>query len=124
LEQSRHKVQNGHQSASRANAFDRFTNRKWDNDPMGNPVQDTASVGMSTQPITVRELMGEHLNYQFNGDLCAERCKGESRGIGGGPHANVEVLGRGQELHTDAIAAIESLMVVRDALRKLAAVMA
>ena len=62
LEQSRHKVQNGHQSASRANALDRFTNRKWDNDPMGNPVQDMASVGMSTQPIAVAVFIGKDLN--------------------------------------------------------------
>jgi len=41
-------------------------------------VQDKASVGMTTQSITVREFMGEDLNYQFNGDLCAERCKGEN----------------------------------------------
>jgi hypothetical protein len=89
---------------------------------MGNPVQDKASVGMTTQSITVREFMGEDLNYQFNGDLCAERCKGENLGIGGRPYANVEVSGRGQGLHTDPIeAATGSLMVVRDALPKLAA---
>ena len=84
-------------------------------------MQDKASVGMTTQPIAVRESMGEDVSYQFNGDPCAERCKGENRGIGGGPYADVEVSGRGQELLTDPIeAAIESLMVVRDALRKLA----
>jgi len=49
-----------------------------DNDPMGNPVQDKASVGMSTRPVTVQEFMGEDLNHQFTGDLCAERRKGES----------------------------------------------
>jgi hypothetical protein len=89
---------------------------------MGTPMQDKASVGMSTRPITVRGFMGEDLNYQFNGDLCAERCKGENLGIGGGPYAHVEASGRGPELHTDPLeAAIESLLVVRDALRKLAA---
>ena len=89
---------------------------------MGSPMQDKASVGITTRPLTVREFMGEDLNYQFNGDLCAERRKGENLGVGGGPYANVEVLGRGPELHTDPIdAALESLMVVRDALRKLAA---
>ena len=44
--------------------------------------------------------------------------------VGGGPHAHVEASGRGQELHPDPIeAAIKSLMLmlVRDALRKLAA---
>lgn len=85
-------------------------------------MQDKASVGIPTKPITVRGFMGEDLNYQFNGDLCAERCKGENLGIGGGRYANVEVSGRGQELHTDPIeAATGSLMVVRDALHRLAA---
>jgi hypothetical protein len=89
---------------------------------MGNPMQDKASVSMTTQPITVREFIGEDLSYQFNGDLCAERRKGENVGIGAGPFANVEVSGRGQVLQTETIdAAIESLRVVRDALRKLAA---
>ena len=70
---------------------------------MGN-MQDKASVGMTTRPLTVRELMGEDLS------------------VGVGPHVNVEASGHDQELHTDPIdAAIESLMVVRDALRKLAA---
>jgi hypothetical protein len=88
---------------------------------MGNPVQDKASVRMTTQPITVPEFTGEDLNYQFNGDLNTERCKGEPEHRRGA-YANVEVSGRGQELCTDTIdAAIESLMVVRDALRKLAA---
>ena len=88
---------------------------------MGN-MQDKASVGMTTRPITVPEFMGEDLNYQFNGDLRTERSKGENLGVGVGPHANVEASSHDQELHTDPIdAAIESLMVVRDALRKLAA---
>ena len=87
---------------------------------MGNPVQDKASVGITTRPLTVREFMGEDLNYQFNGDLCAERRKGENLGIGGGPYANVEVLGRDQELRNDTLDPA-SLIVVRDALPKLAA---
>jgi len=91
---------------------------------MGTPMQDKASAGMTTQPIIVPECISENLNYQFNDDLRAERCKGENLGVGGGPHAHVEASGRGQELHPDPIeAAIKSLMLmlVRDALRKLAA---
>ena len=104
MEKSRHKVQNGHQSASRVTALDPSANREWDKDPMGTPMQDKASARMTTQPIIVPEFIGENL------------------GVGGGPHANVEASGRGQELHPDPIeAAIKSLMLVRDALRKLAA---
>jgi hypothetical protein len=51
---------------------------------MGTPMQDKASAGMTTQPIIVPEFIGEDLNYQFNDDLRAERCKGENLGIGGG----------------------------------------
>jgi len=94
---------------------------------------------MSDTRITVREFMGDRVNFIANDDLRLELRKGGNSNIGDAFHvgearvlvttnvddcgyANVEVDAACSRGYIDAIEdAIESLIVVRDALRKMAA---
>jgi hypothetical protein len=108
---------------------------------MGNSRQKMAA-RTTTQPFSIDEFTSEKVNYRSNNDLCHNLKHGDNKGIGGGtaegvvlvmlnmdhePIINVEVsnlcplAGEGPSLSdADTIdAAIESLILVRDTLRKL-----
>jgi len=88
--------------------------------------------------ITVREFMGDKVNFIANDDLRLQLRKGGNKDISGGFHigearvlvttnvddcgyANVEVDAACSRGYVDAVEdAIEALIVVRDALRKMA----
>lgn len=94
--------------------------------------------GHDAQAITVREFMGHKVNFIANDDLRLALHKGGNKNMGSDWHAgearvlvttnvddcgysNVEVEAAMSQTYVDAIeAAIESLIVVRDALRKMA----
>ena len=101
----------------------------------------TTATTTDVQTITVREFMGNKVNFIANDDLRLEVRKGGNKNIGGDFYAgearvlvttnvdecgysNVEVEDASlpRTTYADTIdAAIEALIVVRDALRKMAA---
>jgi hypothetical protein len=92
---------------------------------------------MQESTITVREFMGDKVNFIANDDLFGELLKGGNSNMGGDfyagesrvlvttnvddcGYANVEVDAACSRGYVDAVEdAIESLIVVRDALRKM-----
>ena len=91
---------------------------------------------MQESTITVREFMGDKVNFIANDDLGLELRNGGNSSIGSGlreehvlvtinvddcEYSNVDVSRSNDRTYVDAIdAAIESLIVVRDQLRKMA----
>ena len=87
--------------------------------------------------ITVREFMGDKVNFIANDDLRVQLCRGRNKNIGSAFHAgearvlvttnvddcgyaNVEVDAACSRGYVDAVEdALEALIVVRDALRKM-----
>jgi hypothetical protein len=92
---------------------------------------------MQESTIDVREFMGDGVNFIADDDLRLQLREGGNENMGYGDHeehvvvstnvddcefSNVQVSRRNDRTYVDAIeAAIESLIVVRDALRKMAA---
>ena len=92
---------------------------------------------MSDNTITIREFMGDSVNFLANHDLSLELRKGGNAYAGRSVHSdhvlvtinvddcsysNVQVSARHSETYLAAIeASIEALIVVRDQLRKMAA---
>jgi hypothetical protein len=98
----------------------------------------TTATTTDVQTITVREFMGNKVNFIANDDLRLEVRKGGNKNIGGDfyagearvlvttnvddcGYANVEVDAACSRGYVDAVEdALEALIVVRDALRKMA----